>query len=149
MKIYRLTKTKYATDLSGEGAKINGGRWNDEGIACIYAGSTRAICVLEFAVHVQRENIPKNLSMVEIYIPNSNSILKFTAKNLPYNWTDEYISQKIGSSVLNENKFLLVQIPSVIIPDEFNFLINPNHQDFHTIKIRQIESFELDKRVKI
>ncbi len=47
MKIYRLTKSKYASDLSGKGASMNGGRWNEEGIRCVYAGSTRAICVLE------------------------------------------------------------------------------------------------------
>lgn len=148
MKIYRLTKPQYASDLSGNGAKINGGRWNLEGTPCVYAGSTRAICVLEFAVHVDREDVPKNLSLVEIEVPN-HSILKLTAKNLPTNWLEQQISQGIGTQMLSENKYLIIQIPSIIIPKEFNFLINPNHSDFHKVVIKNIDIFKLDERIKI
>ncbi|TAG20641.1 MAG: RES domain-containing protein [Cytophagia bacterium] len=148
MKIYRLTKLKYASDLSGEGAKINGGRWNNEGVACVYAGSTRAICVLEFSVHVGKEDIPKNLSIVEIEVPQ-NSILKLTLSKLPPNWTEESVSQEIGSMKLSENKYLLIQVPSFIIPSEYNFLINPNHANFQKVIIKSIVDFELDKRIKM
>ena len=63
MRLYRIGKSKYSKDLTGEGAKLNGGRWNHEGIACIYTAESYALCLLEYSVRVQLSDLPKNLCL--------------------------------------------------------------------------------------
>lgn len=60
MLLYRIGKTKYAKDLDGIGAKVNGGRWNHEGVACIYTAESRALSLLEYSAHVSIDTIPEH-----------------------------------------------------------------------------------------
>ncbi len=147
MKVFRLTKSKFASDLSGEGSKLYGGRWNHKGIPCVYLGSSRAMCVLEFSVHVKREEIPNDLVFVEIILPQCE-ILELSVNNLPKEWSELSVSQDIGSSILKENKYLIFQVPSAIIPEEFNYILNPLHPDFSKVIIENISAFQLDNRIK-
>lgn len=147
MKVFRLTKSKFASDLSGEGSKLYGGRWNHKGIPCVYLGSSRAMCVLEFSVHVKREEIPDDLVFVEIILPQCE-ILELSVNNLPKEWSELHISRDIGSSILKENKYLVFQVPSAIIPEESNYILNPLHPDFSKVIINNISTFQLDNRIK-
>lgn len=147
MKVFRLTKSKFASDLSGEGSKLYGGRWNHKGIPCVYLGSSRAMCVLEFSVHVKREEIPDDLVFVEIILPQCE-ILELSVNNLPEEWSELHISRDIGSSILKENKYLVFQVPSAIIPEESNYILNPLHPDFSKVIINNISTFQLDNRIK-
>lgn len=146
MKVFRLAKSKYINDLSGEGAKINGGRWNIEGIPCVYVGSTRALCVLEFTVHVKKEERPENLSFAEIIIPKCK-ILKLEVENLPSDWLNQTISQKIVSEILIQKEYLLIQVPSIIIPQEHNYILNPLHPKAKNVQIEKIYDFMIDRRI--
>src|SRR6186713_2520811 len=85
MIVYRISKTRYANELSGEGARLNGGRWNNKLIPCIYTSESRALALLEYTVNVNIDEIPRALSFVLIEIPGKN-ILELTEKALPGNW---------------------------------------------------------------
>ncbi len=105
------------------------------------------MCVLEFSVHVKREEIPDDLVFVEIILPQCE-ILELSVNNLPKEWSELHISRDIGSSILKENKYLVFQVPSAIIPEESNYILNPLHPDFSKVIINNISTFQLDNRIK-
>lgn len=85
MIVYRIGRTKYANDLTGEGARLNGGRWNHKLTRCVYTSESRALAVLEYTVNVNIDDIPRALSISTIDIPEI-SILELTIAELPGDW---------------------------------------------------------------
>jgi RES domain-containing protein len=150
MIVYRLCKKIFTKDLLGRGAEINGGRWNGKGIAALYTSSSRALCAIEIIVHVPAGIIPKDYCMVTLEFPDDAQINTISLKDLPANWNNNPISvstQRIGSTFLSEQKALVLEIPSAIIKDEWNYIINPMHKDFQKVKIMDIEPFNFDIRL--
>jgi RES domain-containing protein len=150
MLIYRVGVTKHAKELSGEGAKLNGGRWNHIGVPCIYAGESRSIVLLEYSAHVSINDIKRALSFTTFFVPG-DSILELKAAALPGNWKEfphPKETRDMGSKWLQENQYLLFKIPSVIIPSEFIYLINPLHPRIKEVKIDGVEDYAYDLRVK-
>ena len=148
MLVYHLGVTKYAKQLTGEGAKLFGGRWNEIGTSCLYACESKALCALEFAANVLFDEMPEDLSFTTYEIPD-DSWMNFLPKNLPDNWKDVPPSINIqvwGSMQLKNN--LAIKVPSVIINSEFNFAINPLHPDFKKVRIKEVEIFSFDTRIK-
>ncbi|MFN3490402.1 MAG: RES family NAD+ phosphorylase, partial [Emticicia sp.] len=80
MEVFRLSSAKYATDLSGTGAKIHGGRWNRKGDAVLYTAGTRALALVEVLVHTTNAFLPLNYQLITIYIPD-DSILTIPTKS--------------------------------------------------------------------
>lgn len=129
MLLYRIGATKYANDITGEGARLNGGRWNHVGIPCIYAGASRAIVLLEYSAHVSIHNIKRALSFTIFSVPD-DSITELKIADLPGNWQAFPHSREardLGSKLLIKNKSLLIKVPSAIINEEYIYLINPKH----------------------
>ena len=150
MIVYRLCRESYANDLSGRGAEINGGRWNGKGTPALYTSASRALCAIEIVVHVPAGIIPKDYFMVSISIPDNEAIDTINLKNLPANWNNNPISgstQRIGNAFLAEQKALALKVPSAIIKDEWNYIINPMHPNFKKVKIINIEPFTFDTRL--
>jgi len=150
MIVYRLCRKSYANDLSGRGAEINGGRWNGKGTAALYTSSSRALCAIEIVVHVPAGIIPKDYFMVSISIPDSETIDTISPRDLPGNWNTNPISrstQRIGNAFLAEQKALILTVPSAIIKDEWNYIINPMHPGFKKVKIVNTELFTFDTRL--
>ncbi|MDE1191639.1 MAG: RES family NAD+ phosphorylase [Arachidicoccus sp.] len=150
MTVYRLCKGKYKNDLSGKGAELAGGRWNKKGFPVIYTSESRALCTTEIAVHIPLGIIPNDYYLVTIYIPDDIAIEEIKPNTLPADWKDipyGYSTQEIGDSFLQANNYLILKVPSVVVPGDFNYLINPNHPDFRYIKITKTEKFEFDKRL--
>jgi RES domain-containing protein len=147
MIIYRLTTGKYARDLSGEGAKIFGGRWNPEGLAAIYASEFISLSILEILVRANKSTSPDNYTLISIQIPE-NSVTSIELNKLTGDWHNrpEYTGW-IGGEFIKMNKTLALKVPSVIVHQEHNFLINPLHPDFKKVKIVNTELLELDKRL--
>lgn len=148
MKVYRITKTKYAEDLSGTGAKLYGGRWNHIDSACIYTAESRALSVLEYAVNINIDFIPRALSLCVFEIDESQ-VYSLNQKGLPGNWraTPAPKSTKdYGTQFLKSNKPIL-KIPSIIIPEEFNYIINPQVASL-SFKLVEIKDFVFDLRIK-
>ena len=147
MIVYRLSKEKFAKDLSGRGAEMVGGRWNSRGNAMLYTSQSIALCVTEIAVHVPLGILPKDYQLIRIEIPDEDFL---EVKRLPKDWQSfphSNSTQMIGDKFLKENKFLVMKVPSATVQGEFNYLINTRHKDFGEIKILKIENFNFDERL--
>ena len=149
MIVFRLSKSKYANDLSGNGAAISGGRWNSRGVAMIYTSDSRALCVTEIAVHTPLGNIPRDYKMIIFEISDHN-ILELDSSKLPKGWNSFPFSvtlKAIGDQFIQENKSMVLKVPSAVVQGDFNYLINPGHSNFKKLIILGVETFNFDKRL--
>lgn len=145
MRVYRLCKSKFSSDLSGKGAELAGGRWNSKGKTMLYTSQSRALCTAEIAVHTPLGNIPKDYEIIEINLPDLVKIKELAFEDLPKDWKSipqSYSTQKIGDAFLDEKKELILKVPSVVVQGDFNFLINPLHPKFKELDINLIQPFE-------
>ena len=150
MKVFRLTRQKYSSVLSGVGASIKGGRWNSIGTELIYTTENRSLAMAEIAVHFSIATMPDDYVMLTIDCPDPLPIKIINKEQLPENWNSFPAilkTQKIGDDFVWKNQFPICKIPSVVTQGDYNYLINPRHQDFHLIKITQKESFRFDRRL--
>ena len=111
MEVYRLSREKFAGNLSGKGAAISGARWNSIGIEMIYTAANRSLAMAEVAVHLTMATLPNDFMMLTIHVPDDVSMQKLAVDDLPDNWSNfPHISatQKIGDQFVLENRFCLV-----------------------------------------
>jgi RES domain-containing protein len=149
MIVYRLIRKKYGFALSGDGAKIAGGRWNSPDLPLIYTSESRSLCTAEVAVSLPMGIFPTGFEMLVIEIPDDFKIYEITISDLPSDWrTFPYLSQLqlLGDNFIIENKFAVMKVPSAVIPGDSNYLLNPRHADFEKIKIIKTEPYEFDER---
>ena len=150
MNLYRITKTKYANDISGEGAKMYGARWNRPGMAVLYSSEARSLALLEFIVHFDSKNafkLPHSYISLEI----ENLFIETLDKSLlPKNKLEPNDDRlwKITDYYFKEKKVLALRVPSVLIPEENNIILNAEHTDYKSIKLINIEPINLDERFK-
>jgi RES domain-containing protein len=145
MRLYKIGKTKYAHDLSGIGAKLYGGRWNHEGIPCIYLAESRALSLLEYTAHTGMATMPATLCFTTFEVPEL-SIRQFSVHELPVAWLQKphcRENRDFASSLLAQTNYFLLKLPSPIIEQEFNFVMNIQHPLINSVKITDITSFGL------
>ncbi len=148
MIVYRFTHTKYNDDISGTGAKLYGGRWNEPGIAALYASSSISLSLLEVLVNSNTLEELKSLALMKLEIPKSidSSIQKLTS--LKKAWYKDFdYTRWIGSQFLHAGNDLLLECPSAVINEEMNYLINPAHKEFNKLKLVSAGSFMFDERL--
>jgi RES domain-containing protein len=147
MILYRFSNRYYGADVSGEGAKLNGGRWNSKGLPVVYASITISLSLLELVIHsASYDEIQSNL-LLKIVIPE-NAFSSLADLKLKEKWKhDPGYSRFIGDSFLRSKKSLLLKVPSAIIPEEYNVLINPLHPDIKKVKIAEASPFQFDTRL--
>ena len=152
MKVYRLTTKEHCNDLSGFGSAAHGGRWNSKDVFVVYTSQSRALCVAEVAVHAQLGIIPDYYSIVIIEIPDELEMLKIKISDLENDWRQFPYSLstiQTGDSFIRDAKYPVMEVPSAVVPGDFNYLLNPLHPEFHKIKIISTEAFEFDRRLII
>lgn len=150
MEIFRIAKNQYINDLGGTGSRLNGGRWNSKGLGVVYTSSYRSLAALELIVHVPQKNLTNDFQLATLYFPEELKIKIVSAEILPEHWRKipmNPVLQNIGNLWVKEAKFCILQVPSVIIPQEWNYLINPSHPDAKKIKIIKTEPFTIDERL--
>ena len=150
MFVYHLGHTKFARSLNGEGAKLHGGRWNFVGVPCLYTSESKALCILEYAANVRLEEMPSSLSITTYDLPEKG-LKELLLTDLSANWQDipsPEENKRLGSEILKDVNVLAIKVPSVIVPSEFNFILNPFATKFDTIKIADVHIFTMDKRIK-
>ncbi len=147
MIVYRISNELYKEDISGNGAAINGSRWNSRNIKMLYVGEHISLCILESLVHLRKIDIPAKQYLLSIQIPDDEfKDIRFS--KLKVNWQHHInYTQWIGDQFTKNNMELILKVPSAIVPKEHNFLINPLHHDFKKVKIISSELLELDKRL--
>lgn len=153
--IWRIAKhtAEYpATDLSGGGAKRTGGRWNSKGKPVVYASSTIALATLETLVHLGEKIAIRNAFLVRINVPASvwsaREIIE--ANELDVTWVAEPAGATtitFGDHWLDKSTGPLLLVPSVIVPEEYNVLINPNHPSSKKITAEVARQFVYDPRL--
>ena len=142
-----------ADDMSGAGARSTGGRWNQPGVPMVYASASRALACLETIVHLNAGGLPFNRYLVEISIPDEvwARALVETPVSLGIGWDAEpagTVSIRTGSDWVAGGKSALMRVPSVIIPEEDNILINPDHVDAARITARKFRKWLYDPRLQ-
>lgn len=153
MKLFRIEREKYLnTTLSGIGASMDdGNRWNSRFTRMVYTAESRALALLEVAVHLDlSEDLPTDRYLVEIEVPDDVTIQEIRQENLPTNW-NEYpptsSTQAIGDDFVFQNTALLLRVPSCLVPDEFNFLINPHHVEMQGVQVCKTLAMVFDGRL--
>lgn len=140
------------TDLDGQSASINGGRWNPVGVPVVYAASSVSLACLETVVHLGASTFPITRYWVEISIPDDvwEKMLRPTINDLPLGWNSlptEGAAALYGDAWVKSSASALLQVPSVIVPMECNFLINPSHPDAARITAESKGVFSYDQRL--
>jgi len=146
------TPAHEADDLSGAGAKATGGRWNAAGAAVVYTSQTRALVCLETVVHLNAGGLPLNRYLVEVSIPDevwANAQMTSSA-SLPVGWDAEPAGRTsigFGTNWIRSGTSALLVVPSVIVPEEFNVLFNPQHPDSARITAAKVRKWLYDPRL--
>jgi RES domain-containing protein len=153
VKLWRIaaeTRRYPATDLSGKGAAVSPGRWNNESEAVVYSASTMALAVLETTAHINDAGLPLDQYLGEIEVPAAvwRARITLAASKLPPQWDGipaGMASAAVGGAWLANQKSALLLVPSVIVPQEYAALINPAHPHAAAISARAVRKFEYNR----
>lgn len=145
--IWRIVKAKHAASaFDGEGARLFGGRWNNPGVPVIYCSASLALAALETFVHLDEWQLAFDLVAIPVNIPSKLSPTRLHGSELK-KMLKQHGMPSIGSKWASTQKSCLLQVPSAIVPQEDNIVINPLHPDFSKINIGPAEPFVLDPRL--
>ena len=150
MIVYRITNSQYKDDISGGGARVKGARWNLRGSGMLYTAENISLSTLELLVHIGFNDIQNFYHLLTIFIPDDAAIKVINADKLKTNWQeDEDYTAFMGTDFIHNNQNLVLKVPSAIITEEHNYLVNPDHADFKKVKIKRSKQFIFDKRLYI
>lgn len=148
-KAYRIVKARYAGDaFDGEGARMQGGRWSSIGTRIIYTAGSLSLAILEILVHLQQTQVLSSYVVFELDF--SDSLIQNLNASLPVDWRSfpsPASTKQIGDTWIKQSSSAVLKVPSVIVPSEHNFLINPDHSDFFSIKIGNPMPLDVDQRL--
>ena len=149
LTVWRLVTARFAKSaFAGEGARLYGGRWNRKGVSLVYTAASQSLAVLEMLV--QDEPLRARYVMIEARIPKGIAIDRIQIADLPPDWRDIAAREKlqaIGTEWARKQGAVVLAVPSVVIPAETNYLLNPLHPDFRWIKIGKPRKFQTDLRL--
>jgi RES domain-containing protein len=150
LSAWRITKQKHAKSaLSGEGARIYGGRWNSPGTAMIYTAQSQALAVLEMLIHLDSPELLKRYSLFEVEM-DLLYVAELDLSNLPRNWRANPTPagvRAIGDDWVASRRSVALRVPSALVPAESTFLLNPQHPDFSKLCIGKAVPFQFDPRL--
>ncbi|MFA4870642.1 MAG: RES family NAD+ phosphorylase [Pedobacter sp.] len=149
MQVFRIGLAKYTDSLQASGRAA---RWNPNDIEMIYTAGSRSLACLENVVHRNQIGLNQSFKVMTIEIPDDLVILSIEQKKLQTDWTEFHnmpVTQKLGEDWIIAGKSAILKVPSAIINAEYNYLINPKHPDFKSIKLLKSEIFIFDKRIKM
>lgn len=147
---WRIVKKQHAVSaFDGEGADLFGGRWNSPGVPVVYVASTRSLAVLEMAVHLDRSTLLASFVLIPCGF-DDGLVTMIDRRVLPTQWRSNPPPPElaaIGDAWVKQAPSAVLAIPSAIIEEETNFLLNPAHPDFSKISIGDPQDFEFDLRL--
>jgi RES domain-containing protein len=144
---YRIGSRRH-TIFDGAGAAEYGARWNSAGHSVIYAASSLSLAVLEQLAHTETGRLPQDHAFIEITVPDSVSIETLALANVAgWNIDDLATSRAYGDRWLAEQRTCILRVPSVIVPTEYNVLINTSHADFNRLVASPPRSLSWDRRL--
>jgi len=150
IRAFRIVKPRWAPSaMDGEGARIAGGRWNPPGLPVVYLAETRALAALEMLVHLDRLARQMPLVIIEVEFPDS-LINEVFPGDLPQDWNLAVGAdplRRLGADWLRGMRTFAMRVPSAVIPEEANFLINPRHPDAAMIRVGHPVPWRFDARL--
>lgn len=152
MIVWRLARSKFQA-LDGEGARRYGGRWNSEGKPVVYASSTLSLAALEYLIHVEPLLTPSDLVALEIELPDHAGLgAQVLPDQFPPGDWREYPAPEwqaeLGDMWIVDATFLWLRVPSAVVPQEFNVLVNPLHPAMDKVRVVSARPFSFDKRLR-
>ena len=149
LTVWRLVTARYAdTAFSGEGARVYGGRWNPKGVPLVYTSATRSLAMLEMLV--QDQPLRARYVMIPAILPGNLMIERLAPNALPADWRSLAARsqlQALGADWARGRASAVLAVPSVVIPAEANYLLNPLHPAFARIAVGAPEEFVTDLRL--
>lgn len=150
LSVWRIVKQKHiATAMTGEGARLYGGRWNSAGQAVVYTASSAALAAMEMLVHLERTELLAAYALIEVLVPNrlvhsiDPSLLPDHLRETP----PPPSLRRIGDGWLNEKRSVALRVPSAIVDVDTNVLLNPQHPDISKITVQKARPFAFDRRL--
>lgn len=151
MELYRIAQEKFADDLSGNGAKIFGGRWNSEGLFALYTSSYRSLALLETLAHTPAKMLDQKVYiLITLSLPGNTRIEVIDKNKLSPGWDvpdTRPLTKRLGDEFLKSKSSLLLAVPSVLMPEENNYLVNVLHPDMKKMKVIFKRRISFDKRL--
>jgi RES domain-containing protein len=149
VRVWRICSRRYRR-FDGEGARLYGGRWNYAGTSIVYTSGSLSLAALELFVHVDTDLAPDGLVAIPADIPEDVAVGTVDIAKLPRNWraypAPEALKD-IATAWVKESSTAVLAVPSVVIPSEQNYLLNPRHRDFRRVRIQKAIPFEFDPRL--
>ena len=149
LNVFRITHKKWSEKLVASGFAA---RWNSNGFYVIYSAESRSLACLENLVHRNGFGLDTDYCLLTIAISKAIKKIEVLEKNLPLGWNNNderahLLCRKFGDQWIKSQESCILIVPSAIIANEKNIIINPNHKDFNKIKLKSIEPFLFDKRL--
>jgi RES domain-containing protein len=150
LTVWRITHRRWAaTAFTGEGARQAGGRFNSVGVPVVYTAASRSLAMLEILVQVdQRSRLGEHVSILATF---SDRLVEVAERNdLPAGWDnvpDTEVATAFGDAWQKERRSVVLRVPSVIVPGEHNYLLNPDHPDFSRVTIGEAAPARFDPRL--
>lgn len=145
MELFRITRSKYVSDLSGKGAYERGGRWNSPGTYALYTAQSRSLAMVESLVYLSGLPPDDEYKIAVFYVPDDVFVGTVDVGRLSDNWReDQKCTQQLGDQWLTEQASLLLRVPSIIVKSEHNYVVSPGHPVMNRIKLVYIEPFSFD-----
>lgn len=151
MRLYRISKMKFAKDLSGEGARLFGGRWNRKGFPVLYTSENISLAAMELLVNLPVADLPDDLRLITLNVPDEISMRVISFDDLPKGWRHyppPGSLSEMGTEWIQSEESLMLRVPSAVIPQEWNVLLNPQHSEMSRVEILSVEAFGFDKRLQ-
>ncbi len=149
LETWRMVKEKHVSmAFSGEGAARTGGRWNSRGVAVVYTSATRSLAALETLVHMN-PHVMFNYRIIRIEF-DEGWVERLSLAALPSDWKMEpppLSTRQLGDDWARSSRSAMLAVPSAIIPDETNYVLNPAHPDFKRVTISKPVPFNFDLRL--
>jgi RES domain-containing protein len=149
VRAWRITTAVHGT-LDGEGALRIGGRWNSPGVAVVSTATHLSLSALEYLVHIDIDEVPDDLVALGIEVPDDADERHLNTGNLPANWQMMLHFEEcraIGDGWAKGQESLLLRVPSILIPEEDNLIINPAHPRAAEVRIVSERPFSYDPRL--
>lgn len=147
--LWRIARAAH-TSLDGEGARIHGARWSSRGVAVVYTASHLSLAALEFLVHIDPDDTPDDLVALGLQVPQDASELVCRPADLPARWCEIPSAsecREVGDSWVRTGEHLLLRVPSVLVPEEANILLNPAHPAALEVRVAVSRRFSFDPRL--
>jgi RES domain-containing protein len=147
---WRIADARFGASLSGEGGLHASGRWHRAGVRIVYLSEVLSLAALEVLVHFRRTDLAVPFQSLRVEIPDRMGIETLAADRIPADWRAEPPSastQALGLEWLAARRSALLRVPSAVIPQESNYLLNPLHPDAGSVRASPAEPFTFDPRL--